>query len=427
MQKKEIDYTFPQDGERQPYSLPVRARAYMCILWFCALLLAVNAALANEGRDYSPVVQELHDMYTSDPQFAETLDKAVANVVPPGCSGDPKSPEGRFCWEGKTATDLFNFFEEWLTFVPNPSNGMYYYEIFYTFCLDNNYALMFVEAEPGLSWTQEFVKARGRYMDSPQSVTEDNMALWEAALGSAWNDYDIPPGGYKTFNQFFTRELKEPRPVVEGASFLAAPADCLVNMINYNLTLSNKIPTKYDEVLNIGELLSGSSWAEEFDGGTALSCILLPTVYHHFHAPIGGKVVESASNVGGVYFGMNGHFDFFANNGNVGGYKSRYGIFGVYHRAYFVIDAGDYGHVAMISVGLDDISSVNIAEKYRNVDRSRPVPIPKGERLGNFAYGGSMVILLFEKDVFSAVSVPQGAQLGPVNESTKEMRRLTLW
>ncbi len=69
----------------------------------------------------------------------------------------------------------------------------------------------------------------------------------------------------------------------------------------------------------------------------------------------------------------------------------------------------------------------NIAEQYSNVDTDNSEPIKKGAHLGGFAYGGSLVILLFEKDVFSSINIAQGAQLGPLNEIRSEPRRLRLW
>jgi phosphatidylserine decarboxylase len=40
------------------------------------------------------------------------------------------------------------------------------------------------------------------------------------------------------------------------------------------------------------------------------------------------------------------------------------------------------------------------------------VIVTKGEKLGHFAYGGSLVILLFEKGRFDSVNVQQGQQIG---------------
>jgi len=45
--------------------------------------------------------------------------------------------------------------------------------------------------------------------------------------------------------------------------------------------------------------------------------------------------------------------------------------------------------------------------------------VKKGDPLGNFAYGGSLNILLFEKGVFTSVSVLMGSRLGTMSPSAR--------
>jgi phosphatidylserine decarboxylase len=371
-----------------------------------------------EKGKYSKVVWKLYELYKSNKQFKETLDKAMRNVLPPpkGCEDDPGNPGEKFCWQGKTIKDLLDFFEGWLTFIPGPKNSMAYYNLLYCLCEDNDYALFFVETEPGLSWTREFVEARGKFMESEKSITKENMDEWKKALGPAWYEFKIPEGGYKSFQQFFTRELKEPRPVVGEEDRLAAPADIIVNMINANLSCKTKIQTKYKETLNIEELLNGSKFSSKFIGGTAVACALLTTVYHHFHAPVSGMVVESEERVNGGYFGMGGEAFTYANNGNVAGNKSTFGIFGTYRRGYFIIKTKKYGHIGMIPVGLDDVSSVVFEDPYKTIESSKPIAVKKGQKLGHFAFGGSLIILLFEEGVLPGIKVFQGQNICPLKE-----------
>jgi len=364
---------------------------------------------------YSPVVQKLLVLYEADPKI---LDKALASgITPPTgkCSVSPVTGKP-FCWNGKSIDDLLVFFESWLNFTPTPQNdGFDNYQLFYDLCYNNNYALQFVETEPWLSWTRDFTKARGKKMDGP--VKPEIIQKWKDFLGSHWDDYIIPEGGFTSFNQFFIREIKpEKRPPYGDETILVAPADSLVNAINSNLTATTKISTKYYENLNIRELLDGSEYADTFNGGTAISCVLLPTVYHRFHAPVGGTVIESRS-VDGTSFGMNGEFYTFFNNGNIGGYKSKFGVFGIYHRGYYIIQTKKYGLVGMISVGLDDVNSVNFDSGFENIPKKSPAKdVEKGQRLGHFAYGGSIVILLFEPGVFTGLKISQGQQMGILNK-----------
>ncbi|BDD02957.1 phosphatidylserine decarboxylase [Aureibacter tunicatorum] len=418
----------------------------ICIL---AILIAIaTPAFAKKGKkkdksekQYSPVVMELKALYDTDKNFRNIIDNALLSAIPTpdGWSPTPeelaKYPDDSselFVWPEKNFEDLMDFFQAWSTFVPNPTNGMEYYELLYGLCYYNVNALKFVATEPGLSWTKKFVDARGDFMDSTASIDPTIMEQWKEALGPAWNDF-IPPHdttegfeGYTTFNEFFTRNVKpEARPIFqpENDNILSAPADGLVNVINQNLNTESRIHTKYNEYLNVDQLLAGSEHASKFIGGTATASVLLPNDYHHYHSPAAGTIVETKAvdYVGGVYFGMDGQFFTFSNNGNIGGYQSNYGIFGVYHRGYYIIKTKHHGYIAMIPVGLDDISSINFEPKFEpGRIPSSGVQVKKGEKIGHFAYGGSTVILLFEPGVFDGIKLQQGVQFGELNPLNAE-------
>ncbi|MCX4964014.1 phosphatidylserine decarboxylase [Streptomyces sp. NBC_00654] len=72
------------------------------------------------------------------------------------------------------------------------------------------------------------------------------------------------------------------------------------------------------------------------------------------------------------------------------------------------------GYVGMVTVGLNSIASVNYLDKFRNVNG--PVPVTKGEKIGNFKYGGSLNILLFEKNRFPALQMLQGQRIGVLEQ-----------
>ncbi|MCP4157702.1 MAG: phosphatidylserine decarboxylase [bacterium] len=400
----------------------------------CILFAAGISIMAKDGikktSEYSRVVLELKKLYESDRDFANLLDRALSSaVVPPeGWGFDPADQNKIFNWQEKSVDDVLTFFNDWCTFVPNPHNGLIYYELFYGLCYENESALKFVGTEPGLSWTRDFVIARGTYMDSEDSITGENMDKWFDYLGDNWDNFKPPHPvtqgykGYKTFNEFFIRELKtdDKRPVAspDDDHILVTPADGVVNIINSNLSTESLIHTKYDEYLNVEQLLDRSKFAKYFIGGTAISVYLSPPDYHHYHSPAAGSVVESKEvDVEGLYFGMDGEFFTWSNNGNTGGYKSNFGIFGLYHRGYYIIKTNGFGYIAMIPIGLDDISSVNFEEKFRDINprKQKPVPVEKGDRLGHFAYGGSTVLLLFQPGVLFGLKANQGNQIGEMN------------
>jgi phosphatidylserine decarboxylase len=73
----------------------------------------------------------------------------------------------------------------------------------------------------------------------------------------------------------------------------------------------------------------------------------------------------------------------------------------------------------MIPVGLETIGSVVFENRVKNISKGHEVAVSKGEKLGHFAYGGSLVFLLFEKNRFNLVSVQQGQQIGEFDQMVK--------
>jgi len=384
-----------------------------CILLAAPCRGEVQGAAGDKGavarRDSEPVVK-LRALYASNPEFKRTTDAAFASLQdPPDGTENP--------WRGKGFDDLCAFFNDWYALLPvNNSPGsdeFVYITRFSWFYYRNRPAQVIVGQEPGLGWTREFVTARGRFMDSSGSVA--TIPQWLADPAIQIDQYIVPEEGFQTFNQFFFRSLKPGTRSIAGATddaVLVAPTDCVLNMIE-PLTPQTRIKTKLNQALNVRELLNGSEYARFFENGSAMSCILLPATYHHYHAVVSGDVVESHDDVAGSYWGTP-DFPVFIDGGNIG-FGSSYSVFEQFRRGYLVIKTRDFGHVAMVPVGLDTIGSVVFEDRFRNVGPGKRVAINKGERIGHFAYGGSLVILLFEKDVLTGVKVTQGEQIGIMN------------
>jgi len=373
-----------------------------------------------QGNQDIDSIDELVDLikswYESDFNgFATAYNKAVQNVqpIPPGTDESVI-----YNWKDASINDLCQFFRDWFAWNPDLSTGLQYIQKFSWLYYKSEDGLAFVQSASGYFITKSFVDINGKKMDSPDS--KELVKKWEEEIGEGMNDYIIPQGGYENFNQFFARELKPGlRPVSspDDNSIVASPADAIVNMIDDNLTLESKLDCKTQK-LTINELLDNSKFAESFIGGTAISCILMPTVYHRYHAPVSGSIVESREDVAGQYFGID-DFPKLLNGGNVG-YGYDYSVFEHFRRGYLVIETKDYGNVAMIPVGLNTIASVIFDDKYKNIDASSPVPVTKGDEIGYFQYGGSLNILLFEKGCFPSLRIPQGQMIGHLNKKEAE-------
>jgi phosphatidylserine decarboxylase len=76
------------------------------------------------------------------------------------------------------------------------------------------------------------------------------------------------------------------------------------------------------------------------------------------------------------------------------------------------VDTANDGHVAVVAVGLNTISSVVFDDRFKAL--SKPVSVKRGDRLDHFLYGGSLFLMIFEPKRYSsgAIKVRLANQIG---------------
>ncbi len=377
-------------------------------LLFPFLFLALFSIVCSYSQTDSPPVAKLKKLYTENKTFKKTVDQMFQNLhVSPDGSENP--------WKGKNINDLYEFMEEWYSFLPNTHNGLDRIITFSMLYYKNEYGKKFILDEPGRSWSLYFIEERGKFMDSSASAKNIGEWLSDTTLGN--DDFEEPKDGFTSFNHFFTRDLKPgARPIskLNDDAILVSPADGIVNMIANELALETKLPTKGRMSMSLRNLLANSDYANKFIGGTAMAVFLMPDNYHHYHAPVSGMLVESNENVGDRLFGMPDIVDMI-NKGNPG-YGKDYSVFENFRHGYFIIKTKEFGFVGMVPIGLQTVGSVVFENKYKKVSKGKEEPIYKGQKLGHFAYGGSTVLLLFEKNRLNALSVQQGQRIGKLEK-----------
>ncbi len=376
--------------------MKLRMFTLVTTLMFCVSL--------SHSQNDCPSVKQLKEIYSSDKSFRKVVKDMFANLedMPNGVQNP---------WKSKGIDDLYTFLNEWFYFLPNTKNGLDKIIEFSMLYYHNPYGMKFILNDPGYSWSLNFIEERGKFMDSPESAKA--ISTWLEDKSIDHDDFVTPIEGFKSFNDFFTRNLKPGARKIEAIddnSALVSPADGVINMINNDLKLETQIPTKGRMTLNLNALLENSKYAEKFVGGTALAVFLKPDNYHHYHSPISGIVVEAREDAGNRLFGMPDIPDII-NNGNVA-YNKDYSVFENFKHGYLVIETEKYGYVGMIPIGLQTIGSVVFEERLKKVDDSSPEKLYKGEKVGHFAYGGSTVLLIFQKGTFSSLNVKQGQQIG---------------
>ena len=323
----------------------------------------------EKGAQYAAIVQDLVYILESDLD----LRQQIIDVL--------NEQEQTSFWYGKTVENMYDFFDEWLVFKPIPADARTYMDAFYEFT-DSTAGRAAVLEEPFRNWLYEFMVARGQFMDSEASA--DVIPYWTSDPEVNIEDYVIPAEGFQSFNDFFTRNLKDGvRPIASPSdnAILTSPADSTVIKVADSLTAESTIEVKGDS-LHVEELLGGDELAQVFIGGKAILCMLSTTDYHRFHSPVAGDIISEAQ-LAGLYYGMTGGWvDYFFEH----------------RRGYFIFDTDDFGLVGMVCVGMFTISSIEFTQQVGSV-------VVKGDELGNFAYGGSAIILLFEPNRVE-ISIP---------------------
>lgn len=200
---------------------------------------------------------------------------------------------------------------------------------------------------------------------------------------------------YPSFNDFFTRELKDgARQIASAANAIACPADGAVSQAG---PISNgRIFQAKGHDYTALELLGGDTErAQAFENGSFATIYLSPKDYHRLHMPLTGTLKEMVHIPGRL---------FSVNNTTVGAVSN---LFARNERVACIFDT-DAGPMALILVGAIFVSSVETvwhgvvtppsisAPRTWRYEENAPT-LEKGVEMGRFNMG-STIIVLFGKE-----------------------------
>lgn len=192
-------------------------------------------------------------------------------------------------------------------------------------------------------------------------------------------DFIVPPGGYKNFNEFFTRKLKPgARTVDQNPGGLVSPAD---SKCTYVHDISKKdIFIIKNSKWSLARMLTSSTLADLYEGGTLISFRLAPEDYHRFHFPC-DAVPGFSKKISGAYNSVNPYV-----------FKQGDDPLGENARSILVLKSEEFQDPICIIVGAMGVGK--IVETY-----TPSVKYKKGDEMGYFKFGASTVCLLFRKGV----------------------------
>lgn len=234
-------------------------------------------------------------------------------------------------------------------------------------------------------------RAMGRLAEWPW-----NPLLGKAVVGVYRRVYDISvdeclqQDGWRSFDEFFTRELKTgARPVHPEPSVVVSPADGRLDAqgpVDRQSTFMVK-GSPYD----VADLVGDPEDAARYEGGAGCVIYLSPRDYHRVHAPVDGRIVRVRSMPGDYY------------PVNAVGVRHISRLFARNRRVAISIDTpaeSGLGRVTLVMVAAMIVGRITVkGVEERDVPfglRDVNLPIARGEELGVF-HLGSTVVMLFER------------------------------
>jgi phosphatidylserine decarboxylase len=203
------------------------------------------------------------------------------------------------------------------------------------------------------------------------------------------------PEVFKSFNHFFTRELKpEVRLLTTEENAIACPADGSVSQAG-NITDGDIFQAKGMSFSTVDLLGGDFERAKPFADGVFATIYLSPKDYHRLHMPLTGTLREMV-HIPGKLFSVNTTTT-----------RSVPGLFARNERVAAIFDT-ETGPMALVLVGAIFVSSIETVwygvvtpptapsvQTWHYDDK--PITLKKGEEMGRFNMG-STIIILFGKD-----------------------------
>ncbi len=348
------------------------------------------------------IVSRLENMINTHEEYKIELEKCIkeANWTPPYSKSPITDLDG-----------LYEFLDIMLVTTPSDATfGDLFHGLYYIISQRGNKFQTDPKFAEFKNWMIIYTEQYGAFMNTPKSA--NNLQSFIKNPGYVINNFVIPPGGFNSFNTFFCRYIKSgkrpigtktkayindpkglaPNPKEDPEEIhknmcddnvITVPADSVFEG-SWKISEKNEITVSKGNTYSIDTLLENSKYADRFKNGIFTHSYLTPLTYHRYHTPVRGTILETKTIMGDVFANV-----VMDDKGHIGAtdytdYQFRQ------ERALLVLDS-PVGLVACLPIGMDVISSCNLT-----VDKGDY--LDKGDEFGNFLFGGSDMIMLFERD-----------------------------
>ena len=226
-----------------------------------------------------------------------------------------------------------------------------------------------------LAW-RPLSKLYGLLQNRPASTRKIDRFVEKCGIDT--DEFEVPPSGYRSFNDFFTRKIKPGRrSIPPDPEILISPADS--RLLAYPVKEGEVYPVK-GVTFTVEELIADRRIAPAYHGGLCLIFRLAPSDYHRFcYIDDGehGAVNPISGNLHSV---------------NPVAIRSNLKIFQKNYREYCLLKTNNFDEIIDIEVGALLVGKIH--QNLRGGGR-----FVRGQEKGYFEFGASTIVLLFKPSV----------------------------
>ncbi|CAM1341462.1 phosphatidylserine decarboxylase [Tenacibaculum amylolyticum] len=214
----------------------------------------------------------------------------------------------------------------------------------------------------------------GRRMDKPSSTKKIKQFVSDLQIDMSEAQKSIDE--FSSFNDFFYRKLKPSARPIEND--FVSPGDGKLLAFENIADIHNFFVK--GRKFTLTEFLNNEALAKEYENASLLILRLAPNDYHRYHFPYDGIPTEM-SKIKGDYLSVSPYA--LASNFTK--------VFCENKREYCILKTQNKGNVILAPVGATMVGG--IIETY-NAENE----IKKGDEMGYFAFGGSTIVILIDKE-----------------------------
>lgn len=228
----------------------------------------------------------------------------------------------------------------------------------------------------------------------PRIWAEFSIRLFAKIYSISLTEAEKPVSEYPSLGEFFVRRLKPGvRPLAQAAAAVH-PADSQISQSG-RIHGGRLIQAKGKDYF-IQDLLANSEATKTYQNGFFITYYLCPTDYHRVHAPVSGLITR-VTHIPGELWPV-----------NKWSVENIHELMAVNERIIVEI-ASDFGPASVVFVGATNVGQIELSfddsfhgnqltlSKNRVVEYKTPILIEKGQELGMFRMGSTVITIYNEE------------------------------